>query len=145
MQAEAAIFRIRTFTGDEWSFVHSYADLKRLGTVQEVVDLYVGLFGPRAADEARYALACLCEQDAPLQLLGWLDMNRVSQPGTFSQEEQIVLARILLQLGFIDAGDSLADVADLSAMATIEFPETVPQAGPTWKAYMAHLKEITNV
>ncbi|URI08779.1 DUF6246 family protein [Aquincola tertiaricarbonis] len=98
MLVEAGFVRAFDSTGGEWTFRPSFGRIASLGTPHEIVALYAGLHGPRAAADATYVLACLCDQDDPTPLIGWLD-EEGQHAGTMPAIEQIVIARHLMQHG----------------------------------------------
>lgn len=85
---------------DAWSFTPSLARIASLGGPREVVALYAALHGPRAAEEATYVMACLCDQDDATPLIGWRDEGGW-HPGSMPDAEKIVIARHLLQHGMV--------------------------------------------
>ena len=99
MLVESGFARATTADGAEFSFTPSFGRIAALGDPQSIVGLYAGLFGPRAADEARYVLACLCDQDDATPLIGWVGESRIVHAGAMPAAEQIILARHLMQHG----------------------------------------------
>lgn len=100
MLVECGYVRATAPDGAEFTFAPSFSRIASLGSPQEIVSLYAGLHGYRAAQDAAYILACLCEQEDPLDLIGWLDANGL-QPGTMPASEQIIIARHLMQHGIV--------------------------------------------
>jgi hypothetical protein len=144
MHVEGGAVRYTALPGEDWTFAPSFARIEALGTPQEVVDLLAGLFGGRAAEHARYVLACLCVQDDPLPALGWLDASLVDHPGVIPADMQIVMARYLMQVSLLAAGEgvlSLPEYQSILDMPAINYTLT----SPTWTAYMEHVKELANV
>ncbi len=88
---------------DAWSFTPSLANIASLGGPREVVKLYAALYGPRAAEEATYVLACLCDQDDATPLIGEYTLPPVVvlNPGSMPDAEKVVIARHLLQHGMV--------------------------------------------
>ena len=100
MLVECGFVRAVTDDGDEFTFLPSFGKIAGLGSPQEVVKLYAGLHGQRAESDASYVLACLCEQDDPTALTGWLDDDGFHD-GLMSPDEKIIIARHLMQHGII--------------------------------------------
>ena len=101
MLVECGFTRATTADGREFTFRPSFGRISTLGDPQAIVRLYAGLFGARAAVDARYVLACLCDQEDPLPLLGWLDAELAEHPGAMPPAEQVILARHLMQHGIV--------------------------------------------
>lgn len=103
MLVESGFVRACTPDGSEFTFCPSFGRIASLGDPQAIVALYAGLFGPRAEEDARYVLACLCEQDDPTPLVGWAapDASDVLtwHPGAMPVAEQVLIARHLMQHG----------------------------------------------
>lgn len=109
MLVECGYVRATASDGAEFTFCPSFSRIASLGAPKEIVSLYAGLHGPRAAQDAAYVLACLCEQEDPLSLTGWHD-GKEHHAGTMPPDEQIIIARHLMQHGIIgkakpDKGD----------------------------------------
>lgn len=86
--------------GTEYTFLPSFARIAALGSPKEIVSLYAGLHGPRAADDAAYILATLCEQDDATPLIG--PPGRADEAGTWmAADQQINLALQLMHHGII--------------------------------------------
>ncbi|MBP9148706.1 MAG: hypothetical protein KBG00_07975 [Rhodoferax sp.] len=100
MLVECGYVRATAGDGTEYTFAPSFSRIASLGSPKEIVSLYAGLHGPRAAIDATYVLACLCEQDDPLPLIGW-DHETGHHPGTMPPAEQITIARHLMQHGIV--------------------------------------------
>jgi hypothetical protein len=109
MLVECGFVRACTHDGTEFTFTPSCGRITRLGDPQLIVSTYAGLFGPRAAQEAAFVLACLCEHDDPSPLIGWADEHG-EHPGAMPAAEQIILARHLMQHGI--AGKARPDKGD---------------------------------
>lgn len=130
MLVECGYVRATASDGAEFTFCPSFSRIASLGSPKEIVSLYAGLHGPRAAREAAYVLACLCEQDDPIPLLGGKDICKEAPPvrtqnwwaflGRFAHEpqtperfidvsinagmpasEQIIIARHLMEHGIV--------------------------------------------
>lgn len=99
MLVECGFVRAVTEAGDEFTFTPSFGRIAALGSPQEIVALYAGLHGPRAAQEAAYILAGLCDQDDPTPLIGWHDAEGAWHAGAMPAAEQVVIARHLMQHG----------------------------------------------
>jgi hypothetical protein len=99
MLVECGFTRATTADSVEFTFQPSFGRIATLGDPLAIVRLYAGLYGPRAADEARYVLACLCDQDDATPLIGWVDEELVVHAGAMPAIEQIILARHLMQHG----------------------------------------------
>ncbi|WPB58644.1 DUF6246 family protein [Xylophilus sp. GOD-11R] len=102
MLVESGYVRACTPDGSEFTFAPSFGRISGLGDPQAIVALYAGLFGPRAEDDARYVLACLCEQDDPTPLIGWAEAggNELTlHAGAMPAVEQVLIARHLMQHG----------------------------------------------
>lgn len=82
----------------EFTFRPSFGRIATLGKPHEIVALYASLFGPRAAEDATYVLACLCDQEDATPLIGWVG-DDVRHPGHMTVGEQVILARHLMQHG----------------------------------------------
>jgi hypothetical protein len=88
--------------GTSWSFTPSLGRIAGLGTPYEVVDLFAALHGPNAAQAAAYVLACLCDQEDPLPLIGWHEGEPLRWvPGLMPAAEQIVVAQHLMRHGIV--------------------------------------------
>lgn len=101
MLVECGFTRATTADGSEFTFRPSFGRISTLGDPKAIVRLYAGLFGGRAAQEARFVLACLCDQEDPLPLVGWTDGDGADHPGAMPVAEQIILARHLMQHGIV--------------------------------------------
>jgi hypothetical protein len=123
MLVECGFTRATTADGREFTFRPSLGRISTLGDPQAIVKLYAGLFGARAAQEARYVLACLCDQDDVSELIGWAELSAATDDGALHGEwlgprsvdgdvlgwhagampvpEQIILARHLMQHGIV--------------------------------------------
>lgn len=103
MLVESGFVRAITPDGSEFTFAPSFARIATLGDPQAIVALYVGLFGADAEANARYVLGCLCEQDDPTALLGWMQGGEGAalewHAGTMPLAEQVLIARHLMQHG----------------------------------------------
>lgn len=109
MLIECGYVRATASDGTEYTFVPSLSRIASLGNPKEIVSLYAGLHGLRAAQDAAYVLACLCEQEDPLPLIGW-DDGEAHHAGMMPADEQIIIARHLMQHGIVgkakpDKGD----------------------------------------
>lgn len=100
MLVECGYVRATASDGTEYTFAPSFSRIASLGSPKDIVSLYAGLHGPRAAQDAGYVLACLCEQDDPLPLIGWHDRDG-HHAGMMPPDEQIIIARHLMQHGII--------------------------------------------
>ena len=100
MLVECGFVRAVASDGAEFTFRPSLARIASLGTPQEIVSLYAGLHGPRAAQDSAYVLACLCDQDDVTPLTGWYDQDS-HHPGAMPPDEQIIIARHLMQHGIV--------------------------------------------
>lgn len=98
MLIECGYVRAVAADGTEYTFRPSFARIAALGNPKEIVSLYAGLHGPRAAIEAAFILATLCEQEDPTPLIGWSD-GETHHPGLMPEQEQIVLALHLMKHG----------------------------------------------
>ena len=101
MLVECGFTRAYMPDGQEFTFTPSLARIAALGSPAEIVRLYADLHGPRAEIEAGYVLACLCDQDDPTPLIGWIDSDGLRNPGTMPAAEQVILARHLMHHGII--------------------------------------------
>ncbi|CAN5717987.1 DUF6246 family protein [soil metagenome] len=120
MLVECGFARAITADGVEFTFTPSFGRIAMLGDPQSIVALYAGLFGPRAEEDARYVLACLCDQDDPSSLIGWAEPAAADtgpmrvhwlepkaavgpalawREGFMPAAEQVLLARHLMQHG----------------------------------------------
>lgn len=109
MLVECGYVRATANDGTEFTFSPSFSRIASLGSPQEIVGLYASLHGPRAAQDATYVLACLCEQDDPTPLVGWFD-EAGAHAGLMPPGEQIIIARHLMLHGIVgkarpDKGD----------------------------------------
>ena len=100
MLVECGFVRAVASDGAEFTFTPAFSRIATLGTPQEIVQIYAGLHGPRAAHDAAYVLACLCDQEDATALTGWLDGDE-QRAGLMPAGEQIILARHLMQHGII--------------------------------------------
>lgn len=100
MLIECGYVRATASDGTEYTFAPSFSRIASLGSPKDIVSLYAGLHGPRAAQDASYVLACLCEQDDPMPLIGWRN-DGVYHTGLMPDSEQIIIARHLMQHGII--------------------------------------------
>ena len=101
MLIECGFVRAVAPDGTEYTFTPSLARIASLGDPRSIVKLYADLHGPRAEIEAGYVLACLCDQDDPTPLIGWIDSDGLRNPGTMPASEQVILARHLMHHGII--------------------------------------------
>ena len=101
MLIECGFVRAVAPDGTEYTFTPSLARIASLGDPHSIVKLYADLHGPRAEVEASYVLACLCDQDDPTPLIGWIDSDGLRNPGTMPAAEQVILARHLMHHGII--------------------------------------------
>lgn len=100
MLVECGFVRAVASDGAEFTFRPSLARIASLGSPQEIVSLYAGLHGPRAAQDAAYVLACLCDQEDATPLVGWTD-EQGFHAGLMPPDEQIIIARHLMQHGIV--------------------------------------------
>lgn len=100
MLIECGFVRAVAPDGTEYTFTPSLARIASLGDPHSIVKLYADLHGPRAEIEAGYVLACLCDQDDPTPLIGWLDADGW-HPGAMPEVEKILIARHLMQHGIV--------------------------------------------
>jgi len=100
MLVECGYVRATASDGSEYTFAPSFSRIASLGSPQEIVSLYAGLHGSRAAQDAAYVLACLCEQDDVTPLIGWHD-DQGDHAGLMPVSEQIIMARHLMQHGIV--------------------------------------------
>lgn len=145
MNTERRLFRVTSAPGVEWTFDPSFARIMALGTAEEIGSLHAGLFGPRAAEEARYLLACFCVQDDPLPLLGWLDKDRVLHAGLMPEAAQITFARNLLAQGLTWAAEEALGTTDFQSILDAAALTGDGASSRSWKAYVDQLKEMRNV
>jgi Family of unknown function (DUF6246) len=96
---ECGFVRAAIDGGEEYTFTPSFGRIAALGSPHEIVQTFAALHGPRAAQEAAYVLAGLCDQDDPAPLIGWRDADGTQHPGAMPEAEQIVIARHLMQHG----------------------------------------------
>lgn len=130
MLIECGYVRATASDGTEWTFAPSFSRIASLGSPKEIVSLYAGLHGPRAAQDAAYVLACLCEQEDPTPLIGGKDICKEAPPvrtqrwwafiarfavdpqtparfvdaiieGMMPTDEQIIMARHLMHHGIV--------------------------------------------
>ena len=101
MLIECGFVRAVAPDGTEYTFTPSLGRIASLGDPHSIVKLYADLHGPRAEIEAGYVLACLCDQDDPTPLIGWIDSDGLRNPGTMPTAEQVILARHLMHNGII--------------------------------------------
>ena len=100
MLVECGFVRATASDGAEFTFKPSLSRIASLGTPQEIVSLYAGLHGPRAAQDSAYVLACLADQEDVAALVGWMDDEGV-HAGLMPLGEQIIMARHLMQHGIV--------------------------------------------
>ena len=101
MLIECGFVRAVAPDGAEYTFTPSLARIASLGDPHSIVKLYADLHGQQAEREAGYVLACLCDQDDPTPLIGWIDSDGLRNPGTMPAAEQVILARHLMHHGII--------------------------------------------
>ena len=101
MLIECGFVRAVAPDGSEYTFTPSLARIASLGDPHSIVKLYADLHGPRAEIESSYVLACLCDQDDPTPLIGWIDSDGLRHPGTMPAAEQVILARHLMHHGIV--------------------------------------------
>ena len=101
MLIECGFVRAVVPDGAGFTFTPSLARIATLGNPHEIVGLYATLHGQHAEREAAYILACLCDQDDPTPLIGWIDSDGLRHPGTMPASEQVVIARHLMHHGIV--------------------------------------------
>lgn len=105
MLAECGYTKATTPDGAEYTFAPSFVRIASLGHPHEIVGIYAGLFGARAMENARYVLACLCEQDDMTPLVGWTQPGEgekdapIVHEGIMPAAEQILIAQHLMRHG----------------------------------------------
>lgn len=109
MLVECGFVRATTGDGQEFTFCPSLGRIAALGTPAEIVELYVALHGPNAAQEAAYVLAGLCDQEDPTPLVGWRD-EQGWHDGLMPSDERVLIARHLMQHGI--CGRAKPDAAE---------------------------------
>lgn len=94
--------------GQEFTFRPTFRRVAELGKPHQIVEIFRGLFGRRAAFNARFVLAVMCDQDDVTPLIGWMNLESGWQPGPMPVAEQICMAAHLLRHGMVGAakGDS---------------------------------------
>jgi len=100
MLVECGFVKVTATDGTEYSFTPSLSRIATLGHPKEIVSLYAGLHGPRAAQDATYVLACLCDQADPLPLVGWFDDDG-QHDGLMPDSEKVIMARHLMLHGIV--------------------------------------------
>lgn len=100
MLVECGFVRAVASDGAEYTFRPALSRIASLGSPQEIVSLYAGLHGPRAAQDSAYVLACLCDQEDATALVGWTD-EQGTHAGLMPADEQIIIARHLMQHGIV--------------------------------------------
>ncbi len=100
MLVECGLVRATAGDGSEYTFRPSFGRIAALGAPHEIVETFARLHGPHAAAEAAYVLACLCDQEDPTPLIGWRDEGGW-HPGAMPADEQVIIARHLLQHGMV--------------------------------------------
>lgn len=100
MLIECGYVRATASDGKEYTFEPSFSRIASLGRPKEIVSLYAGLHGPRAAQDAAYVLACLCEQDDATPLIGW-DDEAGHHAGSMPASEQVIIAQHLMKHGIV--------------------------------------------
>ena len=140
MLIEHGLLRACAEDGQEYTFWPSFGRVAALGTPAQIVELYGDLHDHPAiaARAAAYVLICLCLQDDPSPLIGWHEVRGDALawiPGAMPVDEQIIMARHLLQHG--TAGKARPDAAEQSKAG-----EFVPEfdAGVYISAARVHLK-----
>lgn len=101
MLIECGFVRAVAPDGVEFTFTPSLARIATIGNPHEIVGLYAALHGQHAEREAAYILACLCDQDDPTPLIGWIDSDGLLHHGTMPASEQVVIARHLMHHGIV--------------------------------------------
>lgn len=132
MLAEHGLSRAVMADGREFTFRPTLGRIAALGRPHEIVEIFRGLLGRRAALDARYILASLCDQEDVTPLIGWMDLEQGWQPGGMPVSEQICLAAHLLRHGIVGtaSGDSKGGIVK---------PATEFQAGEYITAARVHL------
>lgn len=87
--------------GRAWSWRPSFGRVSRLGSPDELIGLYAGLYESKAAEIAKYILVGLCDQEDLTPLIGWIDGDCVSHAGEMSIDDQILIARSLMRHGLV--------------------------------------------
>lgn len=100
MLVECGYAKVTTGDGEEFTFLPSFGRIASLGSPQEIVHIFADLHGPKSVDTATYVLACLCEQDDPTPLVGWMD-SEGAHAGAMPASEKVIIARRLMQHGII--------------------------------------------
>lgn len=100
MLVECGFTRVTTEEGMEFTFTPSFGRIARLGSPHEIVALFAGLHGPKAAEDAAYVLACLCDQEDATPLTGWREPG-AWKPGAMPAPRQIILAQHLMRHGIV--------------------------------------------
>lgn len=108
MLVECGFVRATTSDGAEYTFTPSLGRIASLGTPHEIVAMFAALHGPDPAPTAAYVLACLCDQDDPLPLIGGVEIDPGDSaapdrrlPGLMPVAEQIVIAQHLMRHGIV--------------------------------------------
>lgn len=110
MLTESGHVRLVAGDGSEWSFTPSFARIATLGAPHEIVRIFAALHGPKAEAEAAYVLACLCDQEDPLPLLGSTENGAECErggfepmrvPGLMPPGHQVIIARHLMRHGIV--------------------------------------------
>ena len=109
MLVECGFVRAMASDGAEYTFTPSLGRIAALGSPHEIVALFAALHGPRAAQEAAYVLAGLCDQEDPAPLIGALEPGGTPEapdalqlvPGEMPPAEMVLIARHLMQHGIV--------------------------------------------
>lgn len=100
MLPEAGFVRAVMGDGTEFTFRPSFARIASLGSPHEIVAIFAGLHGPHAEKDAAYVLACLCDQEDPSPLIGYLG-EAGWVPGAMSGDEMVIIAQHLMRHGIV--------------------------------------------
>lgn len=104
MLVECGFVRAVASDGMEFTFTPSFGRIATLGAPHEIVDLFVDLHGPDAAQTAAHVLAGLCDQEDPTPLIGEPEATAEGvrfRGGEMPPGERVIIARHLMQHGVI--------------------------------------------
>lgn len=100
MLPEAGFVRATLSDGKEFTFRPSFSRIASLGSPHEIVAIFAGLHGPHAEKDAAYVLACLCDQEDPSPLIGYLGETGWV-PGAMPGAEMVIIAQHLMRHGIV--------------------------------------------
>lgn len=108
---------IATVNDKEWRFTPSFARIDRIGSPEDIVEVYAHLHSLSAATCVRTAMlvmACCCDDDAS-ELIGYYDEKLQRVDGLMPIAELIILARHLMKHGIVGTAKPTENSGEYSA------------------------------